>query len=119
MPFGRWRLTGGASPGDRPAECNGRDTAGPGKPLHLRPADHDAPHIGDASRTGGVVDLHLPGRRPLGRIAGPTTTESRSMIRQTGFTATEADAEERSMRFVEYGLAFVAILAAGIMAFIR
>jgi hypothetical protein len=63
--------------------------------------------------------LHHPGRRPLGRIAGPTTTESRSMIRQTSFTATEADAEERSMRFVEYVLAFVAILAAGILAFIR
>lgn len=41
------------------------------------------------------------------------------MIRQTGFTATEADAEERSMRFVEYVLAFLAIFAAGILAFIR
>jgi hypothetical protein len=76
-------------------------------------------NIGDASRTGGVVDLHLGGRCPPGRIAGPTTTESRSMIRQTGFTATEADAEERSMRFVEYVLAFLAIFAAGILAFIR
>jgi hypothetical protein len=100
-------------------ECNGRDTARPGKPPHLRPAGADAPLIDDVSRTGGVVDHHLSGRRPLGRSAGPTTTESPSMIRQTGFTATEADAEERSMRFVEYVLAFVAILAAGILAFIR
>jgi hypothetical protein len=59
------------------------------------------------------------GRHPLGRIAGPTTTESRSMIRQTGFTAAEVESEERSMRFVEYALAFVAILTAGILAFIR
>ena len=41
------------------------------------------------------------------------------MIRQTGFSATKGDADERSMRFVEYALAFVAILAAGILAFIR
>jgi predicted Rossmann-fold nucleotide-binding protein len=41
------------------------------------------------------------------------------MIRQTGLSATGTDAEERSMRFVEYALAFVAVLAAGILAFIR
>jgi hypothetical protein len=45
--------------------------------------------------------------------------ESRSMIRQTGLPATEGDVEERSMRFVEYAVAFVAVLAAGILAFIR
>ena len=41
------------------------------------------------------------------------------MIRQTGLATTEADAEERSMRVVEYALALVAVLAAGILAFIR
>jgi hypothetical protein len=41
------------------------------------------------------------------------------MIRQTGLSTTETDAEERSMRVVEYALAFVAVLAAGILAFIR
>jgi hypothetical protein len=41
------------------------------------------------------------------------------MIRQTGLPATEADAEDRSMRVVEYALALVAVIAAGILAFIR
>ncbi|HYX11878.1 MAG TPA: hypothetical protein VE817_07855 [Candidatus Acidoferrum sp.] len=41
------------------------------------------------------------------------------MIRQTELPATEDDVEERSMRFVEYAVAFVAVLAAGILAFIR
>ena len=41
------------------------------------------------------------------------------MIRQTELPATEDDVEELSMRFVEYAVAFVAVLAAGILAFIR
>lgn len=41
------------------------------------------------------------------------------MIRQPTATAQEAPADEHSMRFVEYALAFVALLAAGILAFVR
>jgi hypothetical protein len=41
------------------------------------------------------------------------------MIRQTEPLATESEVEERSMRFVEYAVAFIAVLAAGILAFIR
>jgi hypothetical protein len=41
------------------------------------------------------------------------------MIRQTELQATEGEVEERSMRFVEYAVAFIAVLAAGILAFIR
>ena len=41
------------------------------------------------------------------------------MIGQTELPASESGVEERSMRFVEYALAFVAVLAAGILAFIR
>lgn len=41
------------------------------------------------------------------------------MIRHTTITATEADAEDRSMRVVEYALAFVAAAIAGILAFVH
>ncbi len=41
------------------------------------------------------------------------------MIPQTTLRTAEADAEDRSMRVVEYALAFVAALAAGILAFVR
>jgi hypothetical protein len=41
------------------------------------------------------------------------------MIRQTGLQSTETDVEDRSMRLVEYVLAFVAVMAAGILAFLR
>lgn len=41
------------------------------------------------------------------------------MIRQPALPATESDVEDRSMRFVEYLLAFIAVLAAGVLAFIR
>ena len=41
------------------------------------------------------------------------------MIRQTGLQMTETKAEDRSMRFVEYAMAFIAVLAAGVLAFIR
>jgi len=41
------------------------------------------------------------------------------MIRPTRLSSPEHDAEDQSMRFVEYALAFVAVLAAGILAFIR
>jgi hypothetical protein len=71
------------------------------------------------ARTGGVVDEDLPG--PAARLAHrvPRRQEARSMIRQTGVSSPESDAEDRSMRFVEYPLALVAVLAAGILAFIR
>jgi hypothetical protein len=41
------------------------------------------------------------------------------MIRHTILTAIEPDEEERSMRVVELVLAIVAMVAAGVLAFIR
>ena len=41
------------------------------------------------------------------------------MIRQTPMTTTESDVEDRSMRVVEYVLALVAAVAAGVLAFLR
>jgi hypothetical protein len=41
------------------------------------------------------------------------------MIRQTGLQTTETNVEDRSMRVVEYAMAVVALLAAGVLAFIR
>ena len=41
------------------------------------------------------------------------------MIRQTALPTTESDVDDHSMRVAEYALAFVAGLAAGILAFIR
>jgi hypothetical protein len=41
------------------------------------------------------------------------------MIRQTTLPTTDTDVEDRSMRLIEYAMAIVAVLAAGILAFIR
>jgi hypothetical protein len=41
------------------------------------------------------------------------------MLRETTITTTEADVEDRSMRLVEYLLALMAAVAAGILAFVR
>jgi hypothetical protein len=41
------------------------------------------------------------------------------MIRQTRLQSTETDVEDGSMRLVEYALALVAVLAAGVLAFLR
>ena len=41
------------------------------------------------------------------------------MIRQSALPTTESDVEDRSMRVVEYALAFVAALVAGVLAFVR
>jgi hypothetical protein len=41
------------------------------------------------------------------------------MIRQTMVTATETEVDDRSMRLVEWALALVAAIAAGVLAFIR
>jgi hypothetical protein len=41
------------------------------------------------------------------------------MIRQTGLQSTESDVDDGSMRLVEYAMAIVAVVAAGILAFIR
>jgi hypothetical protein len=41
------------------------------------------------------------------------------MIRQPSRPVTETDGEDRSMRFIEYVLALVAALAAGILALPR
>jgi hypothetical protein len=42
-----------------------------------------------------------------------------SMIRQTIVTAPEADADDPSMRVLEWALALIAVIAAGVLAFIR
>ena len=41
------------------------------------------------------------------------------MIRQSAFAPTESDADDRSMRVVEYAMALVAVLTAGILALLR
>jgi hypothetical protein len=41
------------------------------------------------------------------------------MIRQTTLPAAESDVDDRSMRLIEYGLALIAVIAAGVLAFIR
>jgi hypothetical protein len=41
------------------------------------------------------------------------------MIRQTELQSTETDVEDRSMRLVEYVMAFVAVVVAGVLAFLR
>jgi hypothetical protein len=41
------------------------------------------------------------------------------MIRRTALPTTESDDDDHSMRVVEYVLAVVAVVAAGILAFLR
>jgi len=41
------------------------------------------------------------------------------MIRDQTIQADETDLEDRSMRVIEYAIAFVALLVAGVLAFIR
>lgn len=41
------------------------------------------------------------------------------MIRQTMVNATETEVEDQSMRVVEWALALIAAIAAGVLAFIR
>jgi hypothetical protein len=41
------------------------------------------------------------------------------MIRQTTVATTDAEVDDRSMRLVEWAMALVAAIAAGILAFIR
>jgi hypothetical protein len=41
------------------------------------------------------------------------------MIRQTALPTTESDVEDHSMRVVEYAMALVAVLTAGILALLR
>ena len=41
------------------------------------------------------------------------------MLRDTTITTTESDVEDRSMRVVEYVMALIAAVAAGILAFVR
>ena len=41
------------------------------------------------------------------------------MIRRATLPTTESDVEDRSMRLAEYAMAIVAVLVAGILAFIR
>ena len=41
------------------------------------------------------------------------------MLRRTALPTAESDVEDRSMRVIEYALAFGAVIAAGVLAFIR
>jgi hypothetical protein len=41
------------------------------------------------------------------------------MMRQTALPIVESDVEDRSMRVVEYAMAVVAVVAAGILAILR
>jgi hypothetical protein len=41
------------------------------------------------------------------------------MLRQTSLPTSQADPADRSMRVAEYALAFVAALAAGVLALLR
>jgi hypothetical protein len=41
------------------------------------------------------------------------------MIRQTALPAADSDVEDRSMRVVEYAMALVAVVVAGILAILR
>ena len=45
--------------------------------------------------------------------------EPSSMTRQDGIADPEAVPEERSFRIIEYAMAAIALLAAGILAFVR
>jgi hypothetical protein len=62
---------------------------------------------------------HHPHRRGVGHITDETEPQ---MIRHQAIQATEADQsdlEDGSMRVIEYAIAFVALVVAGILAFIR
>jgi hypothetical protein len=41
------------------------------------------------------------------------------MIRQTRLPGKETEVQDHSMRFVEYALAFAAVVAAAVLAFVR
>lgn len=41
------------------------------------------------------------------------------MIRQTTLPPSESDVDDRSMRVVEWGMALIAVLAAGVLALLR
>ena len=41
------------------------------------------------------------------------------MIRQAPIMTTESEVDDRSMRVVEYVMAIIAVVAAGVLAFIR
>jgi hypothetical protein len=97
--------------------CNPRDTARAGGRPHPRLGGIDAA----LTTTPSTKWRRRPHPDPAtGRIP-PTARaqESRSMIRQTGLPSTETDVEDRSMRLVEYVMAFVAVVAAGVLAFLR
>jgi hypothetical protein len=87
-------------------------------PLHLRPAGLDAARtFDDASGTEASSTMKW-GVRPFRRHPIPQQ-ESRSMIRRARLPGMGNDVDERSMRLVEYALAFVAVLVAGVLAFVR
>ena len=56
------------------------------------------------------------------RAAGPDGASQAgviSMIRQAPIMTTESEIDDRSMRVVEYVMAIIAVVAAGVLAFIR
>jgi hypothetical protein len=63
------------------------------------------------------IDASPPHRRGVDQYT--PAMESHSMIRQDAMADDEAIPEERSFRIVEYAMAFIALMAAGILAFVR
>ena len=89
--------------------------------IRADPADDCAWHW-----RGANVGLHRRGaalengaRRPSGpnEVTGPPGVLS--MIHQTTVAATDSEIEDRSMRVVEWAMALIAAIAAGVLAFIR
>jgi hypothetical protein len=101
------RAAGAADDGahrSRP-ECNDRDTDTCPAPVVL---EADAVHPASTSTTRRIP------RRFVDQVQEPA-----SMFRRTLANAFQSDDGETSMRRVEYFLAFVALAAAGILAFLR
>jgi len=59
-----------------------------------------------------------PPLTPPQSTGGTIITEPIAMIRQRSIPAPRED-QDRSMRVVEYAMAFIAIVVAGVLAFVR
>jgi hypothetical protein len=58
-------------------------------------------------------------RRSAARVGQKITLGVRPMIRQQTAATTEPEIDDRSMRVVEWVIALIAAVAAGVLAFIR
>src|SRR3954449_8454171 len=91
----------GPPPSARPGPRGGR--VGPAPPTSAGPCSGD-----------GFVGTRRGWPRSTGDDRG-----GRSMVRPSAVPTTRPDAEDRSMRVIEYALAFVAAAVAGVLAFLR